>query len=434
MPGRRGLSGLAAVLLAPVLLLVGGALVTDGGPDDAAPAQVATQAGAPRGSVEALQDRLRRLPRDDAAWAALGVAYLGEARRTADPSFYDLAGDALDRSLAVRPEGNADALAGQAALANARHDFAAGRDLALRAVAVDAYDATARGVLFDAQLELGEYEAGTATLDAMLSLRPGVPSFTRASYLFELRGDTAEATSALERALDVATTPADASFALLHLGELALGAGDVETAAAHFAEGLRRDPARVDLLVGRARAAVARGDVDAALADYADVVERLPQPSYLYEYGELLESLGRDADADEQYAVAEAAQALFTAAGAVPDVETVLADADHGRADRALTTAQAQYATRRSVQVEDALAWALHAAGRSAEALPHALAAQRLGTRNALWDYHRGVIQLAAGQVEAGRASLALALETNPHFSVRHAPLAEQALAASAAG
>src|SRR4051794_1708490 len=35
-----------------------------------------------------LQDRLRRLPKDHTAWAELGLAYVQQARLTADPTYY----------------------------------------------------------------------------------------------------------------------------------------------------------------------------------------------------------------------------------------------------------------------------------------------------------------------------------------------------------
>ncbi|HWG92862.1 MAG TPA: hypothetical protein VNU66_01380, partial [Mycobacteriales bacterium] len=76
----------------------------------------------------------------------------------------------------------------------------------------------------------------------------------------------------------------------------------------------------------------------------------------------------------------------------------------------------------------DAYAWALHVNGRSDQALALAREAQRLGTRSALFDYHRGMIELADGDREAARRSLTSALRTNPHFSVLHAPRAREAL------
>lgn len=86
------------------------------------------------------------------------------------------------------------------------------------------------------------------------------------------------------------------------------------------------------------------------------------------------------------------------------------------------------------MQVEDALAWALHVNGRHEEAIEHADAAARLGTRNALWDYHRGMILLSLGKIDEGRAALEQALQTNKGFSPRHAPVAAEALVRSQSG
>jgi len=435
MPPSRRATILGGILLAPVLLIGGAVLFTSG--DASGPPQAVTpleidvseqaNATALASSITALQDRLRDLPEDFSSWSALGYAYVAQARATADPSYYPRAEEAFALVIAGRPD-DANALAGMGALANARHEFAAGRDLAMQAVAADPFDSTAKGVLADAQLELGEYEAALVTLQEMVDLRPGVASFTRVSYTYELRGDLEGANYALDRALAISADPSDASFSLFHLGELAFNSGDYDLAAQHFGEGLRRDPQNVTILAGQAKVAAAQGDLDAALAGYADVVQRLPLPVYLVEYGELLESMGQTAKAQEQYDVADAASQLFTASGVTPDIEVAIYAADHGRPAEALEVAEAQYATRRSVQVEDALAWALHANGRDAEALEHALAAQQLGTRNAVWDYHRGMIQKELGLDEDARASLTLALETSPAFSPLHAPIAEAAL------
>lgn len=437
MAHTRRTTLVAGAVLAPVFLVLGGIVFTSGDSPDAAPddsSSVRLVAGAseisgdPDAVVAALQDRLERLPQDDASWAALGFAYVAQARVTADPSLYDRAARALERSLEERPDGNSEALAGQAALANARHEFALGRDLAQQAVQADPYSSTAKGILADSQLELGEYDVAQVTLQEMVDLRPGVPSFTRISYSYELRGDTDNARLLLEQALELSSAPSDASFSLFHLGRIAFDTGDHATAVERYDEGLRRDPSNVQLLAGRAAAHAALGDVEAAVADYETVVQRLPEPLYVVEYAELLDRLGRSEDAAEQYAVADAIRTLFDAAGVVPDVEIALYEADHGDPVRALDVAERNYETRRSVQVEDALAWALHANGRDAEALEHASAAQAIGTRNALWDYHRGMIQLELGMVEEARASLEQALDTNPEFSQLHAPLARQAL------
>ena len=434
----RLLTVAAALVVAPIVFLGAGIAVRDG--EAAVPADSSVRTGALatevataadlRASVQGQQDRLRRLPEDAAGWSGLAVSYVSLARVAGDPSYYAKAEQALARSLEISPEENADALAGQAALAAARHEFATARELAAQAAALDPYDATTQGVLGDAVLELGDYDAGFAAVQRMVDLRPGVPSYSRVSYSYELRGDQTGARFGLDTALATAVTPADRAFVLYHLGELAFNAGDPQGAAAHFARGLAGSSEDMRLLAGQARAAVALGDTEGALTDYAEVVRRLPEPAIVVEYGELLESLGRVEQAREQYAVADAARALAAVAGGVvPDVEIALYDADHGRPADALATALAQYETRRSVHVEDALAWALHANGRDAEALEHAYAAQRLGIRSALFAYHRGMIEAALGREEMARASLVEALAINPHFSPRQVPIAQAKLA-----
>lgn len=380
-------------------------------------------------SAAALQARLRRLPGDWTAWASLGAVYVAQAQASADPTYYGKAEDALRRSRQLHPQDNGAALTGLASLAAARHDFRRARALAEQALDVNAYDSTALGLLSDALIELGRYDQGFAAVQRMLDLKPGVPSFTRASYTFELRGDIRGARIALQRALDVAYSSFDTAFALRYLAELAWNNGDLQAASKYVQEGLMREPGAVPLLAVRARLLAARGNNDAALATWAEVVSRLPQPSYLIEYGDLLSSLGRHAEAARQYDVADATLELFQAQGADIDLELALFAADRGRVRQAVSAARAQWELRRSVHVEDAYAWALHAAGRDDEALEHARAAARLGTRSALFAYHRGMIEAALGRDSAALESLSTALRINPYFSPLHAPRAERTLA-----
>ncbi|WP_324275383.1 hypothetical protein [Blastococcus brunescens] len=158
------------------------------------------------------------------------------------------------------------------------------------------------------------------------------------------------------------------------------------------------------------------------------VVNASPLPEHLVEFGAYLESQGRTDEAGQQFALVETVRALFEASGASDDLTMALFAADHGDPAAALAAAQAEYDRRQNVDSHDALAWALHAAGRDAEALPHAQQATALGGRNALFLYHRGVIEAALGQDDQARTSLAEALETNPYFSPLHAPRAEELL------
>ena len=124
-----------------------------------------------------------------------------------------------------------------------------------------------------------------------------------------------------------------------------------------------------------------------------------------------------------------ATQRLFAAEGADVDLELALFEADHGTPATALGYAEKAYADRPdAVLVQDAYAWALHRAGRSAEALPVAKAALRLGTRLPVLQYHLGAIAAAAGERETARTALTAALRLNPRFDPLQAPEARRLL------
>lgn len=81
-------------------------------------------------------------------------------------------------------------------MANARHEFEDAADFARRAQEINPTDATSWGVLADALIQLGDYEQATAAAQKMLDLRPGLASYSRASYDLELHGEHERAVSA----------------------------------------------------------------------------------------------------------------------------------------------------------------------------------------------------------------------------------------------
>jgi tetratricopeptide (TPR) repeat protein len=433
----------AAVLAAAAVVFVGAAALNlrsrgenDAGERALAAAPSGTALLAPAAStgsldatVAALQDRLREIPEDWRSYASLGLAYVAEARVTADPSWYPKAEGALHESLRLHDQGNVEALLGLGALALARHDFEGALELGIDARDLDPYDADVYGVIGDAQIELGRYDEAIATFQTMIDTRPDVASYARASYARELLGDVPGAIDAMGLAFDAAGTPSDAAWAAFQLGELELGRGAVGEAAGWYGRGLDLDPLFVPNLAGLAKVAWARGDDERAARRYRAVVAAFPSVEYVAALGDLYVSMGRVDLAREQYAVVEATRSLAEANGVNVDLEVALFDADHGRPGSALAAARAEWARRRSVHVADAYAWALYANGRFDQAADMARRALALGTRNASFLFHAGMIELARGDDEAARRLLGRALATNPHFSILHAATAERTLA-----
>lgn len=377
----------------------------------------------------ALRERLRRLPRDYTGWAELGMSHVQRGRTTADPADYSRAEAALRRSLKVGPEDNYQAEAGMGALAAARHDFRTALRWGRAAAASNPANPGAQAVLADAYTQLGRYPESFRAVQRMVDLRPDTGSLARASYTWELRGDISRARALMRRALDDAASPGDRGFARAHLAGLALDNGDARTALREARAGLEAVPEDATLLETRARARGSLGDWRGALKDYAAAVAVTPLPQYLLGLGELQESLGQRQNARAQYTVLRAQEQLRRSAGSTPpDSDAVLFEADHGSPRRAVALGRAAVHHRPFLAVQDAYAWALHRAGRDTEALVQADRALALGTRSALFHYHRGMIRRALDDVRGARADLSRSLALDPHFSPLHAPAARAAL------
>jgi tetratricopeptide (TPR) repeat protein len=430
----------AAAMLA-VLLFVAGGIGLFRSDGDGVDAQVPASAvradallapvvsGSLEQIIENLQARLRQLPTDWRSFASLGLAYVQQARVTADPSYYPKAEGVLRRSLELERRDNFAAMVGMAALAAARHDFAGALRWGERAREINPYNGNVYGVIGDAQVELGRYHDAFATFQTMVDTLPGVASYARVSYARELLGDIPGARQAMTAARDLAGTPSDAAWASYQLGELAFNRGDIEEARAAYRRGAAADPSFVPPLAGLAKVAWAEGDMKKAIAGYTEVVSRFPSPEYVIALGDLYMAAGRPALADRQYALVRAEERLFRSNGVNIDLELALFDAAHGEPASAIGAARHEWAKRHSVHVADAFAWALYADGRYAEAAGYAATSMMLGYRNALFAFHAGMIQLKLGDATQARRLLSEAIDINPYFSIQYAPVARTALA-----
>ncbi|MBM2620259.1 tetratricopeptide repeat protein [Actinoplanes sp. LDG1-06] len=379
-------------------------------------------------TIERAQQRLRELPGDHRTWAELGLAYVEQARITADPSRYPLAETALRRSLTVKATDNSDALTGLGALANARHEFAQARTFAQRALRANPFDASAYGVLADAETQLGRATQATAAIQRMLDLRPGLAAYARGSYDLEQRGRLTEATRLMQQALNAAVDPADIAFCRSQLGDLAWFRGDLTSAQAEYDAGLAADPSFATLLRGRARIAASTGNLAQAVTDTATIAARTPTPETLSAYGEMLRLAGRDAEAFRQLDLAVAAHRLFVANGGRDDLTAAQLALAQGRPSQAVTAAQSEWRRRPFAEVADVLAQALHAAGRDSEARPYAEKALAASPHNAAFAFHLAQTQLALGDQAAARLSLTKVRALNPYFSPSDGPVAARLL------
>jgi tetratricopeptide (TPR) repeat protein len=439
---RKAVTAVITTMLAAALVVAGAVVLVPTGDapsaDLAQPAGPApsalllppvTAGGSLRDSIANLQERLRVLPRDSKGFASLGLLYVVQGRVTADPTYYPKAEGVLQESLQINGEGNFMGLVGMGALALARHDFAGALIWGLRAVALNPYNAEVYGVIGDAQLELGRYEDAFASFQKMVDTRPGLSSYARVSYARELQGDVQGAIAAMQTASDAAGLPSDAAWASFQVGELYWNSGQVMRAAEAYRRATKLAPEYVPPLAGLAKVAWANGDLDRAISLFTEVVQRYPSPEYVIALGDLYHVMGKQAEADQQYALVRAEQDLLRANGVNVDLEIALFDADHGSPKEALVAARDEWARRQSIHVADALAWALQANGEYVKAARYARKALALGMRNALFMFHAGMIQFRLGNEATARDLLREALATNPNLSILYAQTAKDTLA-----
>ncbi|QPP10982.1 tetratricopeptide repeat protein [Streptomyces bathyalis] len=366
-------------------------------------------------------------PRDPGVWSELAHAEIEKARTTLDAGRLDAAGKALRRSLTLKRTGNYPATTGMGQLANARHEFTTGRRWGLRSTRMAPDRAEGYGVLADAEIQLGHYRGARVAVQRMLDLKPTTAAYSRAAYDLETHGRDQDAAFALQRAAESAQTPDEMAFAESRLGELAWSQGELRRAERHFERATATVPDHPYSAAGLARLQAARGHPAEALRMYDRLVERTPLPQFLLEATEL--RLARPGRRDRGALAGLKAQArMLRATGGPVDPHLALYEADHGDSATAVALLRREWKRSRSVIVADALSWALHRSGRDAEALTYARAAARTGWKNALFRYHRGVIEYRLGQDTAGDHHLRQALQLNPHFSPYHAPRAARLL------
>jgi tetratricopeptide (TPR) repeat protein len=369
--------------------------------------------------VRRLQDQARARPGDAQPNALLGLAYAQRARETGDAAYYTRA-DAVLRRARELDNKNVYALTGLGGIALARHRFADALRIGRAAQAAAPGTAAPYGVVGDAQLELGRYRAAFASFDRMAALKPNASSYSRVSYARELRGDVSGAIAAMELALDASIgRPEATAWIAVELGKLHWSVGRIAESASHYRYALRVVPGYVPALDALARVEAARGHTARAIALQHRAVDAIPLPNYVAQLGDLLATAGRAAEAREQYALVGSIEQLQVANGVKVDLETALYRVDHGiRLPATLALARRAQSERPSVLGDDVLAWALARNGRCGEALTYSRRSLRLGTRDASFYFHRGMIERCLGRPAHARAWLARALDLNPHFSL----------------
>jgi tetratricopeptide (TPR) repeat protein len=396
----------------------------DGG--DRAPAGAAeTRVSLPSASTDeriaVLRDAVAADPDGTVSQTLLAGTYLQKIRETGDPTLYGKADGLLEDVLSRVPD-DVGALTERGTLRLSRHDFDGGLADGRRALELEPELAKPLGVVVDGLVELGRYRAAGRALQRFVDRKPGLSSYTRASYFRELHGDLRGATRALSLAAAAGGgTAENTAFVQSLLGHVWFLRGDLDRAGAAYRQALARFPASKPARSGVAQVRAARGDLRGALriVDDAD-----PLLSAAIE-----RRLGMIGAARAHERAALEFERFEETQGVDVGADRALLEAQSGDRRLAVRLGREAWSHAPSVRTAHALGWALTRAGRPAAGLKWARRSLRLGTLDPVWLYHAGVAALRAGEVGEAREYLRRSLARNAAFSPLLAPRAQRLLA-----
>ena len=376
------------------------------------------------------QQLIERTPNSAEAYNQLAAAYMQKARESSEFSFNALASEAINHSLAIEND-NYDALKLRAKLELTYHRFAEALQTARRAQTFRNDDHDVWGQITDARVELGDYKGAVEAAQKMVDLRPDSSAYARISYLRSLHGDTEGAIAAMMAALKSANPndPEGVAWCHVQLGNELLNAGKLDEAESEFDRPLQIFPEHRLAVEGKARAKMAAGDLQAAIAIYEREQVKSASADAAAMLGDLYTLTGKADRAKPQYQKfevlerenAELERSWRHMINFWLDHEQNLADA--------LTLATREYETRKDIFTCDTLAWALFKNGKVREAKTLINEALRTGTKDARINYHAGVIYKTLNLRAKATQHLRLGAAMNSSFNPTQAESAKQMLA-----
>jgi tetratricopeptide (TPR) repeat protein len=195
-----------------------------------------------------------------------------------------------------------------------------------------------------------------------------------------------------------ASSPADADTAAwvnTRLAALKLQGGDAEAARQNCEAALELRPDYPPALLLRGKLLLAEENPEEAISNLERAVQQNPLPEYQWALAEALRADGRENEAADMES-----RLQRRGASADPRTYSLYLATCGGDAALAVQLAERELEQREDIFTQDALAWALTAAGRMDEAKAHLALALTEGTPDARLFFHAAVIHSCAGSKE----------------------------------
>ena len=263
----------------------------------------------------------------------------------------------------------------------------------------------------DALLELGDFAGSAKAAESMMSLKPNLASYSRASHLRWLQGDLAGAKEVARLAVDASAPGESSAWAIAEAATLFWHDADVDGAEAGYDLALTRMGNFPPALVGKGRVEWSRGKPALAAQHFAKAMELYPTAETAWLLGDALDEAGDKAAADAAYAE-------VLKHGKAGDRRTLayFYAVKNQEPAEAVRLIERELKDRGDTYTHDVASWVYLRAGRLEDARRESDLASKLGTRDARLFFHAGAIRVAQGEGAEGVILIQQALKQNPHF------------------
>lgn len=234
-----------------------------------------------KGKANQLMKKINADSMDTKSRLKLAQLYMSEARITGEHPYYYPATLTLLNDVLEKDPKSFEAHALKASVLLSLHHFSEAKEVGEKAVLLNPNNGFIYGVLVDANVELGNYEEAVALSDKMQSIRPGLESYSRASYLREIHGDNQGAIDAMQLAYKSGMAGSEeASWAGNTLAHLYLNSKEWDKAKAVSELIIVQRPSYAFSLDAIGLVYMEKGQYDSALMYFEKAIEMMPEFSF----------------------------------------------------------------------------------------------------------------------------------------------------------
>lgn len=373
--------------------------------------------------------KLKNDPDDFVAANQFAERLMARFRATGHLDLFRRAAEVNAMSLKAMPgEENRGGLLIEASIALAAHRFEDARKIASQLVQSEPQKPAPYSLLGDAQMELGNLAEAQAAFAKLSELaEPGAALEGRLARLAWLDGKVSECRNHWESALALAqedqkSDPHTLAWSLVQRGELAFRIGEWDEAEKHYSGALALAPNYWSATEHYAELRGAQGKDAEAVELFTKVATETGRPEIWQSLGDFHLFQRRPEEAKAAHAKALAGYQDSIKRGEILYVHHVAGFYSDSQENpkEAVRYARQDLEGRNGSAAWDALAWALYRDGDFPAALVASGKALKSGIADSHLIYHGAMINLSAGNVEAGQRLLRRCAEVNPHFNAFH--------------